>query len=221
MIVPCYNEERTVGAVLESLLSFGYTVVAVDDGSTDNSWKVTCTLPVHALRHPINLGQGAALQTGMSYALREGAALVVHFDADGQHAAEQIGDLVAPILSGEADVVLGSRFLRKSDSELVPFVRALVLKAGIVINGLLTGMWLHDTHNGFRALSARAARAIRLRESGFAHATEILAELRGARLRVVECPVTVRYTEYALSKGQPMRNAVNIVVDLCLRKLFR
>lgn len=221
VIVPCYNEERTVGGLLEILLSHGYTAVVVDDGSQDHSWQAICALPVHAIRHPFNLGQGAALQTGMFHALRHGAEVIVHFDADGQHAAEQIGDLIRPILDGEADVVLGSRFLRKTDSELVPLVRALVLKAGIVINGLITGMWLNDTHNGFRALSARAAAAIRLRESGFAHATEILAEIRRARLRTKECPVTIRYTDYARIKGQPMRNAVNIVVDLCLRKLFR
>lgn len=221
VVVPCYDEESAVGTTLGKLLSHGYSVVAVDDGSRDNSWQVIRSLAVHAIRHPINLGQGAALQTGMIHALSQGAAVIVHFDADGQHAVEQIEDLVRPILSGEADVVLGSRFLRRADAQLVPPLKAILLKAGIVVNGVATGIWLHDSHNGFRALSARAAADIHLRESSFAHATEILSELRRARLRHQECPVTISYSDYARAKGQPMRNALNIFIDICLRKLFR
>ena len=221
VVVPCYNESRVIGVTLESLVSRGYSVVAVDDGSTDASWDVITRLPVHALRHPLNLGQGAALQTGMTHALRHGAEVVVHFDADGQHSVDQIDSLVQPILDGEADVVLGSRFLRECDRQLIPPAKALVLRIGIVVSGLASGLWLHDTHNGFRVLSRRAASRIYLTEPGYAHATEIISQMRRAGLRCVEKPTTIRYSEYSIRKGQPILNFVNIVIDLLLRRVFK
>lgn len=221
VVVPCFNEARVIGTTLEGLLSRGYSVVAVDDGSSDASWEVISSLPVHALRHPLNLGQGAALQTGMTYALRQGAEVIVHFDADGQHSMEQISSMVEPVLKGEADVVLGSRFLLESDRKLVPPAKAFVLRLGILVSGCTTGVWLHDTHNGFRVLSRSAVSRISLKEPGFAHATEILGEIRRARLRYVERPTTIRYSRYSVQKGQPILNSVNILIDLMLRKLFR
>ncbi len=220
VVVAAYNEAAVLASTLKPLIEQGYTVVVVDDGSTDFTWALLQTLPVHGLRHRLNLGQGAALQTGMDYALRRGAEIVVHFDADGQHPADQIDDLTAPIEVGEADVVFGSRFLRESDSRLVPAPRRAVLRTGMLISRLMGGLWLRDTHNGFRALSRRAMMNIRLRENGFAHATEIQREVRRARLRYQEAPATIRYSEYSAAKGQPLSNSFNIVVDLVLRKLF-
>jgi glycosyltransferase involved in cell wall biosynthesis len=221
VVVPCYNEARAIGPTLERLTSHGYSVVVVDDGSSDSSWEVIISFPVHALRHPINLGQGAALQTGMLHALGHGAEIIIHFDADGQHPVDQIHALIEPLLSGKADVVLGSRFLRDSDRDLVPPLKALVLRAAILVSGLTTGVWLSDTHNGFRALSRRAASQIRLEEPGFAHATEILGQIRRAGLRCVERPSTIRYSQYSMRKGQPILNSLNVLVDLCLRKFFK
>ena len=209
-----------MGATLQPLFERGYSVIVVDDGSTDRTWELLETLPVHALRHRLNLGQGAALQTGMDYALRRGAEMVVHFDADGQHPADQIDELTAPIAAGEADVVFGSRFLKESDRRQVPAARRAVLRVGMLVSGLMGGLWLRDTHNGFRALSRRAMMNIRLRENGFAHATEIQREVRRARLRYCEAPASIRYSEYSASKGQPLSNSLNIVVDLVMRKLF-
>lgn len=120
VVVPVFNEAKVLGGVLGELVALGYTVVPVDDGSSDDSWEVICGLPVHGLRHGLNLGQGAALETGMEYARRQGAAIAVHFDADGQHAAEQIDSLIEPLRKGEADVVLGSRFLRAADTARIP-----------------------------------------------------------------------------------------------------
>ncbi len=220
VIVAAYNEVIVLAATLEPLIGQGYTVVVVDDGSTDRTAELLQTLPVHALRHRLNLGQGAALQTGMDYALRKGAEIVIHFDADGQHPADQIGDLTAPIEAGEADVVFGSRFLRESDRRLVPWARRVVLGGGMLVSRLLGGLWLRDTHNGFRALSRRAMMNIRLRENGFAHATEIQREVRRSGLRYREVPATIRYSDYSASKGQPLSNSFNIVLDLVMRKLF-
>ena len=195
--------------------------MVVDDGSTDQTWEVLQTLPVHALRHPVNLGQGAALQTGMDYALHCGAEMVVHFDADGQHVAEQIINLLRPIRLGQADAVFGSRFLREADRNLVPRTKRLVLRAGSLISGLLTGVWLRDSHNGFRALSRKSLHQILLHENGYAHATEILGQVRRTGFGYLEVPATVRYSDYSISKGQSLLNGFNIVFDLVLGRLFR
>ena len=220
VVLAAYNEAAVLACTLEPLIEQGYTVVVVDDGSTDRTWALLQSLPVHRLRHRLNLGQGAALQTGMDYALRRGAEMVVHFDGDGQHPADQIDELTAPIAAGETDVVFGSRFLKDSDRRRVPAARRAVLRGGMLVSRLMGGLWLSDTHNGFRALSRRAMMNIRLRENGFAHATEIQREVRRRGLRYREAPATIRYSEYSASKGQPLSNSFNIVVDLVMRKLF-
>jgi glycosyltransferase involved in cell wall biosynthesis len=221
IIVPIYNEGRVIASALAPLIERGYPVVAVDDGSSDNTWQIIQSLPVHSLRHPINLGQGAALQTGMTYALGQGAQYIVHFDADGQHNVDDIGVLLDPLRKGEADIVLGSRFLRDEDRQAVPRARRALLKGGVIVNGVLTRVWLTDAHNGFRAMTGEAAAKIHLQENRFAHASEILNQIRRNRLRVVERPTAIVYTEHSLAKGQSNLNAIKIVIDMILRRIFR
>lgn len=221
VIVPAYNEGGMIRSTLKPLIEANYSVVVVDDGSTDGTWSTLANLDVYALRHPINLGQGAALQTGMTFAIGQGAEIIVHFDADGQHRVQDIDVLIEPLRRREADVVLGSRFLRKTDTQAVPFLRRLLLKTAVVVDGLMTGIWLSDAHNGMRALTYKAAKKIHLRENRFAHASEILSQIRRQRLRYVERPTTIIYSDYSRAKGQSMWNAFNIVTDLLLRRLFR
>jgi glycosyltransferase involved in cell wall biosynthesis len=221
VILPAYNEATAIADALTALVAANLEAVVVDDGSVDDTWSVLAAARVHALKHVVNLGQGAALETGVRYALRAGADVVVHMDADGQHRVEDIPALVKPILENEADVVLGSRFLREDDRHEIPPVRRLVLRAGRLINGLLTGLWLSDAHNGFRALSRRAATVISLRENGYAHASEILISIRQNKLRCVERPTRITYSGYSRHKGQSLWNSVVIVSDLLMRRLFK
>jgi glycosyltransferase involved in cell wall biosynthesis len=176
-------------------------------------------LPIHYLRHPINLGQGAALQTGMDYAKAQGAEAVIHFDADGQHDKNDIPQFLAALETG-VDVVIGSRFLRESDLAQVPKGKRLVLRCARIVNGVFTGMWLTDAHNGFRALGRKALEAIDLTENRMAHATEIMSQIRAAKLTVKEVPVTIRYTDYSQAKGQKWTNSLNILIDLILNKIM-
>lgn len=221
IVMPAYNEGRVVRNTLRPLVDAGFSVVVVDDGSKDNTWRQLAGLGVQRLRHPFNLGQGAALQTGVSYALQQGAQYIVHFDADGQHNPEDIRGLLEPVMQGKADVTLGSRFLRREDWQAVPPARRLLLKGAIVVNWLLTGVWLSDAHNGARAFSRSAAQKIVLRENGFAHATEIVQQIRSLGLRYVERPTRIHYTDYSQMKGQRAWHALDIVVDLVIRRILR
>lgn len=221
IVVPAFNEAAVLRSTLNPLLLAGHRVVVVDDGSEDDTEAVARSLPVFVLRHAVNLGQGAALETGTRFAVSVGARYVVHFDADGQHTAESIDALLAPLVQGTADVALGSRFLRVEDAARVPGPRRLVLKLAIWVNYLLTGMLLSDAHNGLRAMTREAVSQLHLSADRYDHATEILSKLRRAGLRYVEVPTRIEYTEYSRAKGQRVTNAVNILVELLLRKIFR
>ena len=219
--VPAYNEGSVLKETLSPLIASGYSLVIVDDGSQDDTWEILKQLPIHALRHPVNRGQGAALQTAMAYALKQDAEIIVHFDADGQHDPKVIPELIQPIQDGEAGIVLGSRFLRAADRQAVPIGRRFLLQIAKLINGFMTGLWLSDAHNGVRALSNKAAQKIRLQEDGFAHATEILQQIRAHKLRYVEVPTSIIYTAYSRYKGQRFWNAFDILFDLFLGRIFK
>ena len=194
-------------------------VIVVDDGSGDDSREVAAGFPVWRLSHAINCGQGAALQTGIDFALDRGAQIIVTFDGDGQHCAEDIEKLCQPIREGRADVVLGSRFL--GEAEGIPWSRWLTLKLGVVFTRLYSGIRVTDTHNGLRAFSRHAAQRIRIKHNRMAHASEILDRIRGLGLRYCEVPTTVRYTTDTLGKGQTSWNSLRIVGQLLLGRFTR
>ncbi len=221
IVIPCFNEASKIAETVAPLAAAGYTVVVVDDGSTDGTAEVLGKLPVIHLRHAVNMGAGAATETGLEWARRASADIVVTLDADGQHDWRQIPDMIRPIQEGRADIVFGSRFLRPEDVAQIPAARRRLLRLAIGFGALTSGLRLSDTHNGFRALSRKALEEIRLRQPGYAFCSEILEETARLKLRCVEVPVTVRYTEYSRRKGQSAWNAVNIMIDLLLRKVLR
>jgi glycosyltransferase involved in cell wall biosynthesis len=214
IVVPAYNEARRLAVTLRLLRRKYPNIVVVDDGSHDDTSPVALAEEAWVVRHPINCGQGAALQTGIDFALARGADCVVTFDADGQHAPEEIRRLLEPIQAGEADVVLGSRFLGRADG--MPLVRRLVLKAGVLFTRIFSQIRVTDTHNGLRAFSRVAAQSIRIHEDRMAHASEILHQIRLLDLRFCERPVTIRYTTETLTKGQSTWNAVAILSQFIL-----
>lgn len=216
IVIPAYNEGPMIETVLEEVLQLGCPVVVVDDGSRDDTYHRIAALqagrPIHLLRHPINLGQGAALATGIQYALLNGAQIIVTFDADGQHRVEDIPGLVEPVADGQVEVALGSRFL--AGAQEMPASRRILLKAAIFFTGLTERIWLTDAHNGFRALSARAASQIQITQNRMAHASEIVSEIARLKLSYIEVPVHIRYTEYSRQKGQRAADALNILIEL-------
>jgi glycosyltransferase involved in cell wall biosynthesis len=217
VIVPAFNEAQRLDRTLCELLRECPNVVVVDDGSTDATHSVCSSHPVWYLRHRFNCGQGAALQTGIEFALQRGAQILVTFDADGQHCASDIPKLVAPLRSGAAEVSLGSRFL--GEAKGLPRTRRWVLKFATVFTRLVSRVKVTDAHNGLRALTRSAADRIRLRQHGMAHASEIIDQIRQHDLRYCETPVKVLYNAETLEKGQSCWNSFRIVSDLLMGRL--
>lgn len=213
--MPAYNEAAVIGETLSGLGRYFRNIVVVDDCSDDLTLQVARERGAHVCRHPVNLGQGAALQTGIDWALARGADVVVTFDADGQHSADDAARMCEMLESGGFDVVLGSRFLGEAPG--ISALRSLTLRLATLFTRLTTGMKLTDTHNGIRVFNASALRKFRIRENRMAHASEILQAISLHRMRYFEAPVTVVYTQYSRGKGQRLSGALEIIVDILVR----
>jgi glycosyltransferase involved in cell wall biosynthesis len=194
-------------------------VLLVDDGSTDATAATAEKAGAVVIRHPVNLGQGAALQTGIEFALHEGAGVIVTFDADGQHCVADVDGLIGALAEHDADFALGSRVLGGAVN--LPPARRLLLKAATWFTRMTSGLSVTDTHNGLRAMTQRGARAIRLRQNRMAHASEFLNQVSASGLKYVEVPVTIEYSAYSLAKGQKLGNSLSILVDLSAQSLHR
>ena len=216
LVIPLFNEAAVVGDVLRHARKTFSHVVCVDDGSTDDSAEAARRTGARVVHHPINLGQGAALQTGLQYALTDkNAEYFVTFDSDGQHRVEDALDMVRRLAAEPLDIVVGSRFL---DNRTKPgAIKRLVLKAAVLFQNVTSGVRLTDAHNGLRALSRHAASGIRVTQNRMAHASEIVNEIGRLKLRYAEQPVHIMYTDYSRSKGQSVWNSVNIISDLIFK----
>jgi glycosyltransferase involved in cell wall biosynthesis len=221
IIVPAYNEGPVVGRVVSELLTVYPNVVVVDDGSEDDTLERVRETEATVIRHVVNLGQGAALRTGIDYALSQGAPTLVTFDADGQHRVGDIEVLLTALAESGADIALGSRFLGPEEGRNIPAGRRVLLKAAILFTRIVSGIRLTDAHNGLRAMRADAARKLPIRQARMAHASEILHGIVEHDLRHVEVPVTISYTARSRLKGQVSLDALNVVFDLAIRRLLR
>jgi glycosyltransferase involved in cell wall biosynthesis len=221
IVIAAFNEAEAIGSVVTELLPHYAQVVVVDDGSSDETASVALSAGASVLTHFINRGQGAALQTGITYALSRGADYVVTFDADGQHDVADIVHLLAPIREGRAHIVLGSRFLEAQRREKIPFGRRIVLFFAVVFTRLTARARLTDAHNGLRAFSRFAAERIDLQLDRMAHASEIVDQVVSSGLPYVEVPVRIRYTAYSIRKGQRSSAAFRVAFDYLMARLTR
>lgn len=244
VVIPAYNEEKTVGEVVRKIHQFispsvhQFRVIVVDDGSTDKTAELSREAGAIVLSHPINRGLGAALSTGIEGALRilhniphsslslrggEGEAIIT-LDADLQHDPAEIQKLIEPILNGEADVVIGSRFMKyeaRSKKYEVPQMRRLANFCGNFVTWLLFGIRVTDSQSGFRIFSARAGEKIRIRTNTMEVSSEIIREIGLHKLRLKELPITPIYTNYSLSKGQGFFKGLETLWKLVVLKFFR
>jgi polyprenyl-phospho-N-acetylgalactosaminyl synthase len=216
VVIPLYNEGEVISDVITQVHGAFTQVVCVDDGSTDGSADLAAKAGASVVRHPFNLGQGAALQTGFDYALADPTMkYVVTFDADGQHQIADAIGMVDRLRAGEADVVFGSRFL---DERSKPsFLKKMVLSAAVGYTNLTTHTRLTDAHNGLRAIHRPVLEQIRITQNRMAHASELVAQIGASKASYVEHPVQILYSDYSKAKGQSLWNSVNILADLILR----
>ncbi|MCL2454408.1 MAG: glycosyltransferase family 2 protein [Micrococcales bacterium] len=216
LVVPLFNEAQVIADVITEARRTFPKIVCVDDGSGDDSAARARAAGAVVVQHPINLGQGAALQTGFSYALQDPAMqYVVTFDSDGQHQVSDAEAMVERLRQKDVDVVFGSRFL---DARTKPgLLKRLVLRVATGMSNLFTRTRLTDAHNGLRALNRTALTSIQIRQNRMAHASEIVAQVAKSKLRYTEVPVHVLYTEYSRAKGQSIWNSVNILTELLYR----
>ena len=220
IVIPAFNEGKIIKSTLKSIKEAGYTnIIVVNDGSTDNTRLEASKANVEILDHIINRGQGASLRTGIEYA-REmyNPDIIITFDSDGQHNPADISKLIKPILDNTADIVLGSRFL--DNKTKVPFVRKLILKAGILFTNITSKIKLTDTHNGFRALGKKAITKIKITHRGMEHASDIINEIIKNKLRYQEVPVKIIYTDYSINKGQASIGFIKMGIKIILHKIL-
>ncbi|MGX1596459.1 glycosyltransferase family 2 protein [Dietzia maris] len=215
LIVPCFNEGTVIEEVLRSARGTFPNIVAVDDGSADNSAAAIHRAGAHLVRHPVNLGQGAAIQTGVEYARAQpGARYFVTFDADGQHQVKDVLAMVERVRSEPVDIVVGTRFGRpRRDDDQVPLIKRLVLRTVVLLSPRTRRLGLTDAHNGLRVFNRRVAEDLNLRMNGMSHASEFVELMDSRGWRVAEQPVDILYTEYSMSKGQSLLNGINILSD--------
>ncbi len=219
IVIPAWREEKVVRGVVERLRTVCPRIVLVDDGSGDATGAEALAGGAVVLTHAVNLGQGAALQTGIDFALLQGAGYVFTFDADGQHSPEALETMARVMAETGAEVVLGSRWLGTVES--IPPMRKLVLRAAVVFTRFQAGLKLTDTHNGLRLFTRSAAGRIRITQPRMAHASELLEQIHRLGLRFAEAPVRISYTEYSLEKGQKLSGLFKVLLDIFYERWTR
>ncbi|ORW84847.1 glycosyl transferase [Mycobacterium sp. IEC1808] len=217
IVIPAFNEAAVIGDVIADVRSAFDHVVCVDDGSSDGTGEIALRAGAHLVRHPVNLGQGAAIQTGIEYARRQpGAQVFATFDADGQHRVKDVAAMVERLGVGDVDVVIGTRFGAQEGSR-PPLFKRIVLRTAARLSRRGRRLGLTDTNNGLRVFNKKVADGLDITMSGMSHANEFVMLIAENHWRVAEQPVEVLYTEYSKSKGQPLLNGVNIIFDGFLR----
>jgi len=201
------------------LFSSGYeNIIVIDDGSVDKTSEIVKKFNTLLVRHPVNMGPGAAIKTGIDFALLNGAEIIVTFDADGQHLAKDIYELIKPIIFNNVQITLGNRFLNNTSK--VPVFKRIILKAGALLMFLMYGILSSDSHNGLKAMSKSAALKIDIKSNGWEYCSEIIEEIMLKKIRYQEVPVTVKYTDYSIKKGQKIYNSFYIFSKMFVKWIF-
>lgn len=227
IILPAYNEGKVISNVIKNIYRNGYNnIIVVDDGSKDNTYDKSIATGVIVIRHAINRGKGAATQTGLDAAKLLGADIVVTLDSDGQHNPKDIVKLITPIIEKKADVVLGSRMLGEKG---MPKSRIFMNKIGNWITYLFFGVLVTDSQSGFRAYSKKALDSVYTYMDRYEFESEMLGQIKNAKLRIQEVPIEVIYTDYSLNKykhdagfsAQGLLNGIKMVLRLIENALIK
>lgn len=216
IVIPAKNEAPRLGSVLQSLQAQGYpNIIVVNDGSTDRTQEIARSYGVTVLQHIVNLGPGAATQTGIEFALEKGAKYILTIDADGQHLAEDIEPLLIEIVQSKADVVIGSRFLQSNG--LIPKSRLFFNKIANLVTAFFTGVYVSDSQSGMKVFTADFAKKLDFKFNGFEFCTELFRIIHREKAILSEVPIQVIYTKETMEKGQSFSNGIFMVLRLVRR----
>ena len=218
IIIPAFNEERTIAEVIRGALGVADAVLVVDDGSSDRTAEAAAAAGALVVRHAVNRGLGGALGTGIAGALRLGAGAIATMDADGQHRPEDVKRALDRLSEGDADFVIGSRMIERKGN--MPAVRRFAQLAGNALTFMLYRRWVTDSQSGLRAMTRPAAERIELRSSRMEVSSEFVKEIVDKDLRLAEVPIEAVYTAYSLSKGQNFLVGLQTAFKLILRRLL-
>jgi len=207
--IPCLNEERCIGSVVIKAKQYVDSVIVIDDGSTDATPEIAVLAGASVYQHGQNRGYGVAIRNALSKGRELEADILVILDGDGQHDPGDIPKLVAPILNGEADIVIGSRFLGQGSKP--PFFRRQGQRVITAFTNLGSGQKVTDSQSGFRAYSAKALKELDLSESGMSVASEMQFAISKAGLKVAEVPIEVSYMGMGKPKRSPLGHGVNVL----------
>jgi glycosyltransferase involved in cell wall biosynthesis len=221
IVIPAFHEASVISDVVSDVRAVFDNVVCVDDGSRDDTAEKAWQAGAYVVRHPVNLGQGAAIQTGVEFARSQpGAGVFVTFDADGQHRVQDVVRMIDRLSGEDLDIVVGTRFAGTVAKNMPPLKR-LALPVIAKLSRTSRKLGLTDAHNGLRVFNRTVADGLNLTMNGMAHASEIVVLIIENGWRVAEEPVEILYTDYSMSKGQPLVNGVNIIFDGLLRRRMR
>ena len=216
IIVPAYNESQVIKKNLSELLKYFSYVVCIDDGSPDNTAKEISKTKAILISHPVNLGQGGAIQTGIEYGIFHNFPFMATFDADGQHSIDDLKLMIRKMRKEpNLDIILGSRFLNKKP-ENMSLSKKLLLKLAVGFSNFTSRLSLTDTHNGLRVFNLKTAKLLDIQMCDYSHASEILDKIHQHSLNYQEFATTIYYSDYSKAKGQSSINAINILVDQIL-----
>tara|TARA_B100000768_G_scaffold182020_1_gene208488 strand:+ start:2766 stop:3446 length:681 start_codon:yes stop_codon:yes gene_type:complete len=213
ILIPVYNEESKISEVVLELKKYFSNIVVVNDGSTDSTLETLNQLDVVVLNHLLNLGQGAAISTGINYIKNlKNTDGIITFDADGQHSVSDALIFANEIVNCNEDIIFGSRFLEHKMN--IPPLKRFVLKVVTYVTNKLTKMNLTDSHNGLKAYKIKALKNINISIDGFAFESEIINIVSNNNISYKEMPTNTIYTEYSKKKGQKLRNGLIVLEDL-------
>jgi glycosyltransferase involved in cell wall biosynthesis len=208
--IPAFNEENNIGPIITNLKKKYDHVLVCDDGSSDSTADIASKMGAHVVKHSKNQGYGSAIKTIFNEAKKIDCNILVTFDADGQHQISEIDDMLKPIIENIADIVIGSRFLGKT--EHLPKYRKFGIKTITGLTNVMTGSNISDSQSGFRSYSQKVLQEISPIESGMGISTEILIKATKKKMRITEIPITISYENNTHSK-EPISHGTSVVIS--------
>ncbi len=217
-VIPAYNEDEIIGDVVKAVREECSQIIVVNDGSTDDTHRNAERAGALVIDHTVNLGTGASEEIGIKASLLLGADVIVTLDADGQHDPSEIPRLLEPIQSGEADMVIGSRFLQPEGT--MPLLKRVGNSILTHLTSILCGAEITDSQSGFRALTRQTAEDMNDLPNDYSWASEMIAKAHRRGFRIREVPVRTIYDQYSSSKGTNIFDGLRILLALVKSRLF-